>query len=126
MVSRNSKTGSKSVAAGDIPSGWRYGSYLPRSAKNKYDQILLIIHNNKVIIGNPVTHIVKFKRRHFNPKMTPNAPLYVETDITGKVTPDELRMMDFMGEIVLEEIPLSAAKKLIPDQMYRSLKMWLE
>ena len=126
MVSRNSKTKSKSVAAEEIPTGWKYGSYLPRSAKNEYDRVVLVIHNGKVIIGNPVTHIVKFKRRYFNPKMAPNAPAYVEKDLTGKVTPEELRLMDFMGEIVLEKIPLSAAKKLIPERMYRSLEMWLE
>ena len=126
MVSRNLKTNSKSISAGNIPSGWKYGWYLPRSAKKESDRVSLVIHNGKVIIGFPVTHIVKFKRRHFNPKMTPNAPVYVETDLTGKVTPEELRLMDFMGEIVLEQIPLSAAKKLIPEDMYRKMELWFE
>ena len=128
MVSRNSKT--KSNPTEDSSSGWLWGNYLPMNAKpnekGKYDKIGYITHNNKVIVGMLLTHFVKFKRRHFNPKMTPDTPVYVETDLTGKVTPDQLKAMDMMGEIVIQKIPMSTAKKLIPENMYRTMELWFE
>lgn len=123
MVSRYSKTRSKSVTAGGIPSGWSVEYYKPRNSDGRVN-VGLVVHNNRVVIGFDFAHFMKFKAVY--PKFALDMPKSVRKDITGKITLDNFIAMDFVNEIEAYEISDDAAKRLIPDTLYKRIKAGFE
>lgn len=123
MVSRNLKTNFKSISAGDIPSGWSVEYYKPRNSDGRVN-VGLVVHNNKVIIGFYFANFVKFKAVY--PKFALDMPKYVTRDITGKISPERFVAMDSVNEIEMYDLSNDAAKKLIPESLYKDIKARFE
>lgn len=123
MFTRCSNTKFKSVAAGEIPSGWSVEYYKPRNSDGRVN-VGLVVHNNRVIIGFYFAHFVKFKAVY--PKFALDMPKSVRKDITGKITPDNFIAMDLLNEIEMYDLSNDAAKKLIPESLYKMIKAGFE
>ena len=123
MSTRCSNTKFKSVAAGDIPSGWSVEYYKPRNSDGRVN-VGLVVHNNRVIIGFDFANFIKFKAVY--PKFALDMPKSVRKDITGKITLDNFIAMDFVNEIEAYEISDDAAKRLIPESLYKNIKAGFE
>ena len=123
MVSRNSKTNSKSIFRGDIPSGWSVEYYKPRNSDGRVN-LGLIVHNNKVIIGFDFAHFLKYKAVY--PKFALDMSKYVKKDIAGKFSPESFIAMDSVNMIEMYHISNDAAKKLIPESLYKKIKAGFE
>ena len=123
MSTRCSNTKFKSVAAGDTPSGWSVEYYKPRNSDGRVN-VGLIVHNNKVIIGFDFAHFLKYKAVY--PKFALDMPKYVTRDITGKISPERFVAMDSVNEIEMYDLSNDAAKKLIPELLYKNIKARFE